>query len=212
MLTPGGLHLRRVEAYAVIPDLDHVVVGLPVGRHPHHPRLPDSDPVADGVLHQGLHREGGKVKVRVPDVVLHLDGGKAQHLDLGVNLGMLQFLLEGDQLGLVQGVQILPQVGAEGGDGVKGLLRVGEAQALDGHQGVVEEVGLDLAHHNADALLGHQVPLVLPDKLQVKPDIIEYTAAHHGNGQEGDRGGPAPQQGVRQGCHGHQQGVADGKP
>ena len=99
---------------------------------------------------------------------------------------MLQLLGNGDQIALAQGFQVLPQIGAEI---LQRFIRQGRVlcvQRADGVQGVEQEVGLDLRHHDLDSLGGHQIPLVFPNKLQMQPDIIKHAAHHDGDGQEGN--------------------------
>ena len=71
-------------------------------------------------------------------------------------------------------------------DGLRRRLRGAQAQAADGGEGVVQEVGLDLGHHDLDALLRRQRVFVRPDKLEVQPDMVEHAADHDGYGQEAD--------------------------
>ena len=122
----------------------------------------------------------------VLDMIFDADAWEPQHFDLRIQPGMLQLLGNGDQIALAQGFQVLPQIGAEI---LQRFIRQGRVlcvQRADGVQGVEQEVGLDLRHHDLDSLGGHQIPLVFPHKLQMKPDIIKHAAHHSGNSQEGN--------------------------
>ena len=142
--------------------------------------------MADRVFHQGLDRQRRNPELRVFYPVFHADVGKAQYLDIRVEPGVLQLLGDGDQVGLAQCLQVLPQIGAEilqrpvRQGGILGVERA------DGVQCVEQKVGLDLGHHNLNALRRHQVALVLAHKLDVEPDVVEHAAHDNGNGQKGD--------------------------
>ena len=51
----------------------------------------------------------------------------------------------------------------------------------------IEEMRLDLRHHDPDALRRHHILLMLLNKLLMQPDVIKHAADGNGNGQTGDR-------------------------
>ena len=99
---------------------------------------------------------------------------------------MLELLFKAGHARKLEGIEVLPQVDAEFSRDFGRLRRVDRAEHLDGGEGVVQEMRLNLGHHDLDALLGHQVPLVLAHQLQMQPDVIKHAADRDGHGQEAD--------------------------
>ena len=114
--------------------------------------------------------------------------------------GMGQLLLKGDGGAAGQGVHVGPQEHGEVRDGGFRLLGVAVAQAADGSEGVVEEMGLDLGEHDVHALLRQFFLLPLDQKLVLKLDVDQnkqqregHTDIHHGHAPQEHLGRSAAQ-------------------
>ena len=141
MLAFGGMDRRGIKPQTVILDDDGMALLFFSNGDVDLPDIPGAHAVSDGVIHQRLHRQGRQHEAVVSDVVVDVDVGKHQHLDLGVDPDVFQLLVERNQLGLVQRVQLLPQVSAESVDGLRGRLRGTQAEAADGSKGVYRKWG-----------------------------------------------------------------------
>ena len=98
---------------------------------------------------------------------------------------MLQLSCEGDGGVRLQGVHVPAQVIGKLHRGLFRLSRVGAAERLDHGEGVIQKMGLDLGHHDLNALLGLQRPLVLPYELEMQPDIIDHAVNDGGEDEVG---------------------------
>ena len=181
---PASIVAPRVKAVAVVPHLDAVPRRRSACAHPDEALLPRERAMADGVFHDGLRRQRRHGKILVLYVILDPDGLKARHLNVGIGFRVGQLVPEGNQVHRAQGIQVLPEVQPKAVGDVPGLLGLSIAQGADGGYGIIEEVGLDLGHHDLYALLRLQGALMLAHKLHVQPDVVQQAAADDGDGQE----------------------------
>ena len=109
----------------------------------------------DGILHDGLkgqRRQAELCKRRIVFHKKHLLISRLFHGQIGA--GVLQLRGKGDEVLAGDGIEVLLQVAGEIHSDLSGLLRVLIAQAVDAHQGVVDEVGPHLQYHDIGALTG----------------------------------------------------------
>ena len=142
--------------------------------------ITDTDAVLYGILDYRLNRQGRYAEGIVIYVISHTDIMKAYHFNICVYFCMLQFLLYRYQIRLAERINILPQVHPELLGSVKGFFGVDAAKHLNGGKCVIQEMGLYLRHHYLYSLLRHKSTLMLTDKPQVQPYIIEQASAGNG--------------------------------
>ena len=152
------------------------------------------------VFHKGLQGQGGDGKIRGRQLVHHIDPrAEAQLLQLQIIFAVGQLLGKGDRLPRRQGIHIAPQEHRKAVHRLFRPARVRGAQALDGGQRIVEEVGLDLAEHHRDA---HFRQLQFP--LLHAPGLLHLEEEE--NNQNGYRGGQVQQgHAVYKNLHAHGQ-------
>ena len=178
-----------VEAGAVVRHAHLPAVPVFPGgdRHRAPPVRVPPDAVPHGVFHDGLQRQGGEQEIRTGDLVCHLQGVlEADLLQVQIDPRVGKLFFKRDQVFPVQGVHVAAQVLGKLDRRLLGRHRVAVAQRLDGPERVIEEVGLDLAHHELDPLLCRQVLLVRPDKVQMQPVVIQHAVDHNGQRQKAD--------------------------
>ena len=114
---------------------------------------------------------------------------------------MVQLRLEGDGLPVFQTVHIPPQKVGKPLDGFPGGFRVGGAQGVDDAQGIVQEVGLDLAEHDVDPSLSQLLFLLLQHDLVLELHVHQDEQRGHGKSRvdQDDIGKDDPGQAAGQG-------------
>ena len=107
--------------------------------------------VLDRVFHDRLDGQGGQHKIAGVNIKGKGHIRKPDLFDAQIVLHMLHFLGHTDRSGIVQLSKISPQIFGKAVDQFSGLGRIFFAKVLDATQGVIYEVGADLAHHGRDA-------------------------------------------------------------
>lgn len=103
----------RIETLSVVADDDLVKAVFLFRGNAHYTVFCAAHAVTDRVLNEGLYGQRGDHEARIRRVVLDPYRRETNHLDLGINARMLEFLFKRDQLRAVERVYVLPQISSE---------------------------------------------------------------------------------------------------
>lgn len=152
----AGADGLRIKAHAVVDHAELVVV-LQLAASDGHGSLAAlglADAVGHGVFHQRLQGQGRQGKGLAFQIVDDVEiVAEAELLQGKVILRVAQLLVKQNGLVVFDGLHVMPQKTGKLSNGLFRLLRIDAAERLDGSEGVVEEMRLDLSEHQIDLQL-----------------------------------------------------------